>query len=141
MVALGDATLTIIAPGPEAAVDTSLADNDRALAAVVELGDARVLLTADAGALAIDAILAMGLGGIDALELPHHGSWNPEAANLVATLDPPFVLQSTGWRRVGDRRWELPGLRGGRWWAITARDGAAWVRLDADGSATSGTLR
>ena len=138
---VGAATLRVIAPGP--GLDDE-ADNDRALAALVELPragrePARVLLPADSGPTALRAMLDAGLPPIDVLELPHHGSWNDVARELVETLDPSHVLQSTGWRRVGDQRWR--DARSKRWWAITARDGAAWVRLDTDGAITAGTTR
>lgn len=138
---LGAATLRIIAPGPGL---ESEADNDRALAALIELPrvgrePARVLLPADAGPAALRAMLDAGLPPVDVLELPHHGSWNEVAHDLVETVNPSHVLQSTAWRRVGDERWR--DAQKGRSWAITARDGAAWVRLGADGAISAGTTR
>ncbi len=105
-----------------------------------------MLLTGDAGPLALGALLQPDARGQLPrpliLELPHHGSFNPQAEELVRQINPALVLQSTGPRRLGNPAWNAvkETRQGPRPWLITARDGAIWVDFKRDGSWTSGSM-
>lgn len=124
-------------------------DNDNEHSLVAELSAATgpiMLLTGDAGPQAIAAILAARTSptasGTPILELPHHGSFNPQAETLVRRTDPGLILQSTGPRRLGNPSWDATRqtLAGPRPWLITARDGAIWVDVSRDRSLRSGSM-
>ena len=140
-ISLGRATVRFVAPPDGAGY---LADNDHSLIAFVEAraddgSIVRALLTGDAGPAALAALLAPGADlRADVLELPHHGSHNPQARALIEASRPAVVLQSTGPSRVNDPRWE--GERAGRAWLVTAAHGASWAELRRDGTVRSGSL-
>lgn len=140
--ALGDATLRILAPPPDADFPV---DNDFSLAARVDCPDlpddatAEALLTGDIQ----DAGLAALAGDNPALrarllELPHHGSARPDAIGWVTGLDPRCVLQSTGPKRLDDPRWHDTHL--GRRWLVTATHGAVWGEVLSDGGVRAGSF-
>ncbi len=64
------------------------------------------------------------------VELPHHGSFGPEALAFVRGLQPRVVLQSTGHTRWRRDKWAglLPGVER----MVTARDGACLVEIHDD---------
>lgn len=105
-----------------------------------------ILLTGDAGPLAMGALLQpetrARLPRSVVLELPHHGSFNPQAEELVRQINPSLVLQSTGPRRLGNPAWDAAREtgQGPRPWRITARDGAIWVDFKRDGSWSCGSV-
>lgn len=72
----------------------------------------------------------------EVIEAPHHGSARPESIAFVRALEPRVVLQSTGPSRLGDERWD--GVKAGREWWITARDGAIETLVMRDGRIVSG---
>ncbi|MFO0782777.1 MAG: ComEC/Rec2 family competence protein [Phycisphaerales bacterium] len=65
------------------------------------------------------------------MELPHHGSFREQAAQLVRALEPAAVLRSAGAQRVRTDRWAgiAPALRG-----VTALHGALRAEIAPDGS-------
>ncbi len=138
-ITLGHATVRFIAPPDGAGY---LADNDHSLIAFVEArtdhgSTVRALLTGDAGPAALAALLAPHADlRANVLELPHHGSHNPQARALVAASNPAVVLQSTGPSRVNDPRWTPE--HAGRAWLVTAAHGAAWTELRRDGTVRHG---
>ncbi|MCL4741269.1 MAG: ComEC/Rec2 family competence protein [Phycisphaerales bacterium] len=140
-ITLGHATIRFIAPPDGAGY---LADNDHSLIAFIEAraddgSIVRALLTGDAGPAALAALLAPDADlRADVLELPHHGSHNPQARALVAASNPAVVLQSTGPSRVDDPRWAAE--RAGRAWLVTAAHGASWAELRRDGTVRSGAM-
>jgi competence protein ComEC len=122
-------------------------DNDHSLIVVVRTPTApAVLLTGDAGPAALSSVIstpqweAISLPRV--VELPHHGSFNQQAEDLLRQVDPALVLQSTGPRRVSNPAWDAARktAEGTRPWLITARDGALWVDFRRDGSWTSGSV-
>jgi len=138
---LGRVTLTFLSPPADASWP---ADNDHSLVARVDVptsaGARTVLLTGDIERDAIRALLDSGRAfEADIMELPHHGSANESAYELVTRLDPSVVLQSTGPRRVGDVRWAP--FAAGRAWFATARDGAAWAEVRRDGTIRAGAMQ
>lgn len=133
---LGPTRATFVAPLPAADFAN---DNDHSLVLLLETPSqtavTRVLLTGDIGPQAITSLLASTtLPPLDALELPHHGSFNDASATLITHATPRIVLQSTGPRRLNDPRWLAP--QHNRTWLITARDGAISLELTP-----AGTLR
>lgn len=120
------------------------AENERSLVALVEpraesAGNG-VLLTGDAQAEAIGAIMRAHPDlRASVIELPHHGAFIRESVELLTDLGPSAVHQSTGPRRAADDRWD--DLHEGRWWGVTAYDGAIWTEVLRDGSTRSGTWR
>lgn len=142
---IGDATVRFLwPPAPdEPGAPTRLAANDTSLVALVTVptraGPRSLLLTGDAGRGAIPLLLEREQDLSAAImEVPHHGSYNDAAASLVRAASPEIVLQSTGPRRAGDRRWGP--LREGRRWLTTATDGALWAELRRDGTIAAGGL-
>lgn len=114
--------------------------NDTSLVGCFAAGERRVLMTGDIGPEAIARVReALGDRRVDVLEVPHHGSAKAESIAFVHAIDPAVVLQSTGPQRLGDRRWD--GVRGERWWGVTAGDGALWVEVGSDGALRAGTTR
>lgn len=135
---LGPASLNIL--WPPADLDESRAPaNDCSLIASLRVtteGPQRtIVLTGDAGPTPLAAALDQLEADlpIDALELPHHGSFNQTALRFVQQTAPAVVLQSTGKRRLGDPRWANARAalsdRAGQW-LISAEQGAAFAAVD-----------
>lgn len=140
--ALGDATLSFLAPPPGA---TFPVDNDFSLAARVDCPElpnddtAEALLTGDLQDAGLAALVADNPRlRTRLLELPHHGSAHPDAIRWVMTLDPRCVLQSTGPKRLDDPRWN--DARQGRRWLVTASHGAVWGEVLAGGGVRAGSF-
>ena len=90
-----------------------------------------LLLTGDIQDEGIARVLAREPGlDVAVLEIPHHGSWRPIAAEMVRILDPEVVIQSTGRRRWRHDR--FGEVCAGRQRHVTARDGSFVVDLSAD---------
>ena len=138
---IANATLSVLWPPAGATFERP---NDSSLVARLAVpthsGERRVLLTGDIQRDAMRALLADTAIDLraDAIELPHHGGWQPLAAAFVERAAPAIVLQSTGPSRVGDERWM--GARTGRWWGITARDGMLTLEVEQDGSLRASRL-
>jgi competence protein ComEC len=112
-------------------------DNDGSMVVLVNAADRSLLLCGDIQQQAIGTMKSRG-GEIRAevMELPHHGSFNEDAALFVKAVSPRVVMQSTGWTRWKRDQWE-PHLAGiDR--LVTARDGACWIEMDADGAIRTG---
>lgn len=123
------------APARLAANDTSLVAR---ITAETRAGPRSILLTGDIGRAALAVLLARETELAAAVvEAPHHGSYNDAAAAFIRAAAPEVVLQSTGPRRAGDRRWDA--VRAGRAWLTTATDGASWAEIRRDGSVARGS--
>lgn len=130
---LGSARLTFVAPSPGSDLT---ADNDHSLVALVTTpSGATAVLTGDAGPSELARLPALRA---DILEVPHHGSYTPGAVTFVEQARPRVVLQSTGRSRLDDPRWGA-ARRGVRRWLCTARDGAAWSEITAQGEVRAGS--
>lgn len=121
-----------------------LDENDRSLVARIsvptDLGDRVVLLVGDIEAPAMEALLQSPLHiKADVLEAPHHGSFHATSQRFVAAVGPSVILQSTGWSRAGDTRWD--GERARSYWLTTASDGALAVDIMRDGTIRTQTMR
>ena len=132
---IGTARGTILSPSPTA---TFTNDNDHSITMLVETPTsqptpARILLNGDIGPAAIEALTtSTSLPPLDAAELPHHGSYNPQSEAMITQLSPRIVLQSTGPKRLDDPRWDV--ARANRTWLVTARDGAISLEIRRDGT-------
>jgi len=140
VIEFGNARMEFLSPPRDAIFSNS---NDTSLVALVRGRTASdgpaALLTGDAGVEAIRGVRDRHPGlRADVMELPHHGSFNHEAAALVHALDVRVVLQSTGRRRSGDPRWD--DAKQGRTWHTTATGGAARVIIWRGGSITSSEM-
>ena len=140
---LGRATLTFLWP-PERPIERGLVaqTNDTSLVARIDVpterGPVRVLMTGDIQRAAMAHLLERPAEvAADAIELPHHGSFQDTSLIFVRAVDPSVVLQSTGPSRLGDERWHP--ARHGRRWHSTAAAGAAWVEVRPDGRVLSGS--
>lgn len=145
---LGHAAIEVLWPPGDLAAAAgerrALSANDLSLVLLARVptpaGERSLLLTGDLGPEAIRRLRERRPGlRADVLELPHHGSFNAEAARWLAELDPAVVLQSTGPRRLGDERWAP--FAAGRAWLITAAHGAAFAEIRRDGSVRRGAFR
>jgi competence protein ComEC len=109
--------------------------NDESIVSTVGLvGDAspRLLLCGDVQDEAIARIMAREPRlSASVMELPHHGSWRPIAAVLLARVDPGAVVQSTGPDRWRMDRWK--DACAGRWRGVTCRDGLVSFEIDGSG--------
>lgn len=101
-------------------------------------GSRSVLITGDVQRAAIAGLLERGMPAVDVLELPHHGSFTPEAVAFVRAVDPAAVHQSTGPSRLLGDRWGA--LAADRAWFVTARDGAIWSEITRDGRLRGGAV-
>jgi competence protein ComEC len=111
--------------------------NDASMVVRVEVAGRAVLLTSDIQREAMAELMALGVGGrASILEQPHHGAYHDLAVEFLRRFDPSIVLQSTGSRRLEPDRWAEPLAHVER--LITARDGACWVEVAADGEITFG---
>ncbi len=83
---LGTLTLTVLSPddGPSAG-ETGDDPNNRAIVIRASVGNATVLLTADAES---DVLSRLDLGPVDVLKVSHHGSADPGLPRLLRTLRP-----------------------------------------------------
>ncbi|MFO0873588.1 MAG: ComEC/Rec2 family competence protein [Phycisphaerales bacterium] len=75
----------------------------------------------------------------DIVELPHHGSWRESSVELVSSLDPAVILQSTGPRRLRPDRWSA--VMGSRTRLVTAERGCVTVVVDDRGAMTTSGWR
>ncbi len=143
----GSCTLDWLAPSsdPHRWLDASgapLADNE--LAAVIRLsapGPFTMLFTADSQAEGLRRLLNLPASQLhaDAMELPHHGSWNPDSARLVSLVNPRFIFQSTGPSRLVLDRWAALPPSSTRF--ISQRDGAVTLTITLDGTSTASAFR
>ncbi len=138
---LGDARVEFLWPTPDA---DDFAYNNRSLVARITAatddGDKSVLLVGDIEAPAMEALLETpGRIQADVIELPHHGSFHAASQRFVAAVGPDVVVQSTGWLRGNDKRWD--GQRARSVWLSTTNNGAASVEIMRDGSIRTQSAR
>lgn len=144
-ITLGRARFSIVSPQPRAEWH---ADNEHSLVALVEAPrneqtePARLLMTGDAGELAITALEYAKFPPIDVMELPHHGSAQTAAMEWVQKLQPRVILQSTGQSRVDDPRWdETRDALTNTQWFVTPKHGWSSVTWLHDGSILTQSMR
>jgi competence protein ComEC len=106
------------------------AGNDASCVILVEAGDASLLLTGDIESGVEHALT--GLGGVDAVLVPHHGSDTSSSIAFVRAVSADLALVSAGY----GNRWGLPRPSVVRRWQdsgatvlVTAHDGAIGFRL------------
>jgi len=130
----GEMTWNWLHPAASAQYDRA---NDHSTVIRIECAERSVLLTGDVQEDAINDLLAdEHILACDIIELPHHGSFNEPAVQLIKRASPELIMQSTGrWRWRRDR-WAhvLEDARR----LVTARDGACWIEIDHDGNITTG---
>ena len=71
--------------------------NDNAMVVVVEHRNIRILLPADCEA---PILKRLDIGAVDAMEVSHHGSRDPELASMLDSLQPHAALISVGARNT-----------------------------------------
>jgi competence protein ComEC len=140
----GDVALELLAPrfvahegaAPLLAADPVRTVNDNSLVAVVRYRGRSIAFLGDVEAEGEAAALAAGLGGVDVVKVPHHGSPTSSSPALVATTHPAAAVISCG--RANQfgfpdpavvARWEAAGADVAR----TDRDGTVTVVVDAAG--------
>lgn len=135
----GTATIRAMWPESEFTADR---DNETSVVLSVVAGHARLLLVGDIEDQAMTALMRSGDDlRAQVLELPHHGSFEPDASpQFLEAVGPELVLQSAG------RRWSLRDK-----WApvlaeqrvdrlVTAEAGMIRVTIDAEGNVTRSTF-
>ena len=104
----------------------------------VETATRRVLLCGDIAGRGIAELLEGNDDlSADVMEIPHHGSVNYAARELLHAVNPSFVMQSTSNRRNPDDWGED---RQGRNWLSTSLTGAFYVEIKKDGRIIAGPL-
>ena len=132
--AFGSATVHWLHPEPGRVYEEN---NNSSMVIRIDTGRAVVLLTGDIQEQAIEELLGRHADlRAEVVELPHHGSYNDAAVDLIRHLDPRVVLQSTGARRWREDKWgdALSGTRR----LVTPRDGACRVEIHHDGAIETG---
>ncbi len=107
---LGDATLTMLWPPPVGEVPADIDDNDASIVLRVDVAGRSVLLTGDIDRYAKARLLDAHAAGeieldADVMELPHHGAFVSNSADLLAAVSPSIVLQSSGYTRPSHHAW------------------------------------
>lgn len=110
--------------------------NDGSLIIRISCEGFSILLVGDSAREACRAVLespnSEDLRDITVFELPHHGSFRPDAAALATRVASPIVLQSTGPIRLIKDKWN--GVLVGAQRLVTARDHACAVVWKNDGT-------
>ena len=88
---LGEATITVLHPAAGNEIDDM---NDLSLVLLVEYGGKRLLLTGDITE-AVEQKLT-GIGPVDVLQVPHHGSYTSSSAAFLEEISPDIALISCG---------------------------------------------
>lgn len=137
MLRSGELVWDILHPVRQTRYDDS---NDGSLVIRVSSGGFVLLLTGDSSREACRAVLAeperASLTGVSLMELPHHGSFRPEAAALVERVASPIILQSTGQRRIARDKWSV--LLADACRLVSARDRACCVEWRETGEVRVG---
>lgn len=120
-------------PARLAAGGRPLTDNELGAVIRVSINGRRLLLTGDTQREGMHRLLNLPGDSLrsDILELPHHGSWDESAAELVSRVNPRIVLQSTAIGRLVADRWAVPLAGMDRY--VTARDGAVTILINTLG--------
>ena len=130
----GTSTWTWLHPDPQRLYPRA---NDSSTVIQIEAAGRRTLLTGDIQREAMaDLLTNADAIRADIAELPHHGSYSDLAEAFMRKVDASVVLQSTGQMRWRNDRWADALDQSTR--LVTARDGACWVEIDADGSIRTG---
>jgi competence protein ComEC len=111
--------------------------NDNSLVVALGYRGRTILFTGDIEAEGEDELVAAGLGHIDVVKVPHHGSPTSSTAGLVAATHPGLAVISCGRGNSFGfpspevvERWRGAGAEVAR----TDTDGAITVTIDADGT-------
>lgn len=107
----------------------------------IRVAGRRLLLAADLDGPGLKALRRRLAGGAAICDLPHHGSFDAEAARWVRRLAPELALQSCGHRRLERDPWPAVLRPLGTVRRATARDGASWARIDGAGRVSWGRSR
>jgi competence protein ComEC len=111
--------------------------NDNSLVVALRYRGRTILFAGDLEAEGEDTLVAAGLGAVDVVKVPHHGSPTSSTAGFVAATHPGLAVISCG---AGNsfgfpaaavvERWRRAGAAIAR----TDRDGAIQVTIDRDGA-------
>ena len=120
------------------------ARNDNAASCVLRVSTARarLLLPGDLEAPEEEALVSRGLGPVDLLIAPHHGSRTSSSSAFVGAAEPGHVIVSAGYRN----RWGFPAgevvdrWRGSGACVLTTADAGA-LQFEADGGQPGFRLR
>jgi competence protein ComEC len=135
---LGSAHLTLL--HPHSADGEYGRDNDRSMVIAADAAGRRVLFTGDLERAGIARLMPREPAlRADIVELPHHGSYNDLAAELLTHLEPAVVMQSTGRTRWLRDRWAE--ILAGTERLVTHRDGACRIEIAADGTISTWRFR
>jgi competence protein ComEC len=133
--------LVVLAPryDDRQAADPVRTVNDNSLVVVLRYAGRSILFSGDVEAEGEEALVAAGLGHVDVVKVPHHGSPTSSTPGFVATTHPAFAVISCG---VANRfgfpspdviaRWRTVGADVER----TDRAGAVTIEIAADGGLT-----
>jgi competence protein ComEC len=134
----GDVALRVLAPQLDGvlAPDPVRSVNDNSLVIAVEYAGRSVLFAGDLEAEGEVALVDAGLGHVDIVKVPHHGSPTSSSAAFVAATHPSLAVISCGVANAFGfpgpdvvARWRAAGAAVAR----TDRDGAVIVGVSRDG--------
>lgn len=118
-------TIEVIAPTPQApGAPPPDHPNDRAAVTLVAVGELTMFASGDAES---PQLLGLGLGPVDVLKVPHHGSADPGLAELLARTRPRVALIGVG----ASNRYGHPAPQA---LAALSAGGSEVLRTDRDGS-------
>lgn len=141
VVALGDGAWNLEVIAPESGAEWER-DNDHSIVGLLTSSESNVtvLMTGDIEAAAIEWLQANGrVQRATIVEVPHHGSAQPEAIGWVGSLQPRVMMQSSGPARKADPRWDE--VRNGGLWLATPELGAFGVTVKRDGTIHAASRR
>lgn len=95
-IALGQAKLEVLHPGPTPLTGTRSDLNSNSVVLRLTYGGLCVLFTGDAEEPTEDALLERGLGRCDVLKVAHHGGEHSTQAAFLAAVQPQVALLSAG---------------------------------------------
>jgi hypothetical protein len=111
------------------AADPVRSVNDNSLVVAVRYRERTILFTGDLEREGEQLLVAAGLGSVDVVKVPHHGSPTSSSAELVAATRPSLAVISCG--RGNSFGFPAPAVVA-RWRAV----GADVARTDLDGAVT-----
>lgn len=124
-----DVIVRVLHPPHSHEIVRQLAVNDRSVVLQVETGYARVLLTGDAGMLALKIVARVEPHKrFDVVQIPHHGTQGQVAAFLAVTRRPHVALISTRDAQTAQPAVTVLRNRGVSTW-VTAQTGAIEMRM------------
>jgi competence protein ComEC len=121
----GELSIQVLSPPPRSPGPPPEDPNPRAVVAVVSSGAFDLLLSADAES---EALLPLELPDVEAMKVPHHGSWDPGLPAVLEELRPQIAAIEVGPNTYGH---PTPST-------LTAleRAGVTTYRTDRDGTVT-----